>query len=191
LLALFLASVSISFAFTAAPAGAHGDEGVMTVIAAEQGASASTVRLEIGLVYANDDDLAEEATVTAMLTGPSGETVGPVTLPRITGARYGADAEVPSPGTWTVVITSTAPEAESEPQTVEVSTAAPSSSVAATDDGETSNPIVPVDSGASAAASDAGEDDGTPWAVIVVVALVAVAVAAGAYLALRRKGAVE
>jgi hypothetical protein len=95
----------------AAPAAAHSDTGRMTVVAAEQ-VDAATIRIEIGLAYDNDGDLAPEASVQAELTGPAGEKVGPVELAVVSGARYGADVEVPAPGTWSVRVNSTGPAAE-------------------------------------------------------------------------------
>lgn len=189
LLLLFAAVVAmLGLVVTAAPAGAHGDEGEMTVLAVEPAAEPNTVRLEIGLVYANDDELAEEATVTAMLTGPSGESVGPVSLPRITGSRYGAEAAVPVPGSWTVVITSTGPDTESEPQVVDVAAEAPTTSTII-EAPESSNPMVPNASGASA--TEAESDDSSPLVIIVVIAVAVILVVAVLYVVLRRRGAVR
>lgn len=95
------------------PASAHSDEGEMTVTVVEQG-SGDSIILEVGIVYSDDGHLAEEASVSATLTGPGGEIVGPVDLARIAGARYGAEVAVSGPGEWSVMITSENPTAEAE-----------------------------------------------------------------------------
>lgn len=102
-LALFLVVFSGRAAF------AHGDEGDMTVTVAE--AVAGAISVEVGILYANDDDLAETATVEATATGPAGQVVGPVPLPRVDGARYAGVIEVDGPGEWTVAIAAIEPTA--------------------------------------------------------------------------------
>ena len=72
-----LAALVAALALFAAPAGAHSDDGEMTVLRAEQ-SGPSTIEVEVGIVYA-DQHLAEEARVTATAT-KDGETAGPVTL---------------------------------------------------------------------------------------------------------------
>lgn len=93
------------------PALAHGDEGEMTVVTAEQSGPAG-IRVEVGIVFSSDGHLAEGATVAATATGPGGATIGPADVPRIRGARYGATLEGAGPGEWTVTVISTEPEAE-------------------------------------------------------------------------------
>lgn len=193
--AIVIAALMSLLLVGAPPAGAHGDEGEMTVIAAEPGADPDTVRVEIGLLYANDDDLATEATVTATLTNADGQTVGPVPVPRIEDARYGTEIAVPSPGTWTVVVTSTNPDAESDPQTVEVS-AAPSTTATTASDGDGAtepSPLIapaPDASGASASAPTESSDDSSVLPiVIIVVVVVVIALAIGGFLIARRRGA--
>src|SRR5690606_29076957 len=85
-LTLLLACLTLVLA-PAGPAGARGAEGAMTVIRAEQ-TGPGRAEVELGLLYANDNEVAEEATVTVTATGPGGEVVGPVPAPRTTGARY-------------------------------------------------------------------------------------------------------
>jgi hypothetical protein len=82
----------------------------MSVVAASP-AGPHSVHLEVGVTFANDNDLAPDATVTATLTNADGATVGPVDLPNGRGAHYGADITVPAPGTWTFIATAINPAA--------------------------------------------------------------------------------
>jgi hypothetical protein len=167
-----LVTVVVALAVWPSPVGAHSDDGVMTVLTAEQ-AGPGAVRLEVGLVYANDDDLAEEATVGATLTGPDGASVGPVELPRISGARYGADVEVPGPGDWSVAFVSEEPVAEAA-ATVEV---ADTGQGAPAPTQESAQPeIVPRDP--PPPVPTAGDDDGFPWVVAIAVVVIAAVVVA-------------
>lgn len=104
------ALVSVVLA-TATAALAHGPEGEMTVLVAE-GTQGPAVALEVGVLYADDGHFAEEAEVAATLRGPGGETVGPVSLAHVSGARYGATVPVPVPGTWEIEIVAENPRAE-------------------------------------------------------------------------------
>jgi hypothetical protein len=166
---------------TAGPVGAHSEDGEMTVLAAEPSGSGA-VQLEVGIVYASDGHLAEEAVVTATLEGPAGVVVGPVDLPRIAGARYGAEVAVPVEGTWQVTFNSTGPAAQGSAvvDVVAASTTGPSSSHVRTTDGSV------VSSGASADADPTGPDGlagseravedgdgGSPGLAAVAVAVIA------------------
>jgi hypothetical protein len=167
----------------AGPARAHSVDGLMTVTAAEAPAPRS-VRVEVGIVYANDNDPAEEATVTATLTGPAGEAVGPLPLERLQGARYGAEVPVPAGGTWTAEITATGPAATTT-ATIEVPDAptmtAPAPTTATTGPPATPAPPTGVADGATA-------DDGTSAPVAATAAVVVLALSAGgAYAVTRRR----
>ena len=58
------------------------DTGEVTVTRAEQ-SGPDRIDLEVGIVYGDDGHLAADATVTATLLGPSGDSIGPVTLQRV------------------------------------------------------------------------------------------------------------
>ena len=96
---------------TATAALAHGPDGEMTVLVAEA-TSGPAIVLEVGILYADDGHFAEEAVVEAMLTGPGGESLGPVSLSRISGARYRATVPVPAAGSWEIEIVAENPRAE-------------------------------------------------------------------------------
>jgi hypothetical protein len=180
-------------------AAAHDDAGEMTITKVEQ-TGPTTVAVEVGLVYTGDGHLAEDATVTALLTGPEGETVGPVDLTRQGDGTslYAAEVQVTAPGTWTVAVTSTGPTAEKS-GAVEVE-AAP----ATEPDGSTTSSTLLTeaedeqvfttqgsaeDQGDDAA--DEAEDDGrlSPVLLVVAVAVLAVLLAGGGLLVVNRRGA--
>src|SRR6478752_1303084 len=101
-------TLALALTAVADAAPTHGEEGEMTITKAEA-TSATTVRVEVGLVYANDNELATGAAVNAQLTGPGGAQVGPVPLSRLDedSSVYGADVTVPQAGAWQVAVTST------------------------------------------------------------------------------------
>lgn len=165
----------------AAPAGAHSEDGRMTVTAAEP-AGAGAVRVEVGIVYANDDDLAEEATVSAVLTGPAGQQVGPVPLNRTTGALYSSEVAVPAGGDWQVAVTSTSPAAEATATVTVVDAPAETST-------STTSAPVAADVAASAAPIPADEgDDSFPIGVVALAAAAVLVVVAGGVVLARRRG---
>lgn len=132
-----------------AAASAHGDEGELTVTSFEQ-VSSTAVRLEVGIVYAGDGHLAEDASVTATFAGPSGARVGPVELVRTgdTTSLYAATVEVPAPGGWSALISSTTPDGQASGSvTVDDEFAAPSapSTIPEPNDPDGSDPTTPAD----------------------------------------------
>ena len=146
-------------------AATHGDTGTMEVVTAEQ-LEGLQVHLEVGVLH-EDGDLAEEATVTAVLTTAGGARVGPVQLARTTGARYGADLFLPEPGTWTAVVTSTGPAAEA---TTTIEVAAETSTTSQT---STTTTTVPDEDGGGSSSSWIG------WSLAALAG-------AGSFIAFRR-----
>jgi cobalamin biosynthesis Mg chelatase CobN len=188
-----VAAAAVSWGSVGAVA-AHDDTGEMSVTRSEQTAPL-TVQLEVGLVYAGDGHLAEDATVQAVLTGPDGATVGPVPMER-TGtdsALYSAQVEVPAAGTWAAQISSTEPTATAaaaiEVQPEQVTPADGGDSKVSTpstlldeDDEQifTTQGAVEDESSEEAAAADS--DDGSSAALWIVLAVVAVVAVGGAAL---------
>jgi hypothetical protein len=160
-------------------AEAHSDDGVMTVTRTEQ-VGADQVRLEVGIVYANDQEPAEDATVTATLTGPAGEVVGPIELPRTTGALYGAQVQVPVLGNWSVAVGSTTPAAEATAAFEVISQSSPAPP-------PEPPPATDVLAAEAAVSSSDDSDDGALW-LWVVVGLLVVLVAASAVVVIKRRG---
>lgn len=178
-----LGCVALVAGAASAPASAHGDEGTMTVLVAEQ-RGANRIRLEVVLVYANDDDLAVDAAVTATLAGPGGATVRPVPLLNggPTSARYVADVDLPIAGIWEVTITAEAPSATAT-TTVEVREAPAPTTTAPTTTAPTATSVP--------ARSNPGIWEGGdrwPWLVIAAAAA-AVVGAAGVAVARRARQA--
>lgn len=199
LLATAACALVAALAVGAGTAGAHDDVGEMTVTSSVQ-AGPGTVRLEVGLVYENDGHLAEDATVTATLTGPDGATAGPVTLDRVdeSSSLYAAEVPVPSTGTWAAQISSTGPTATAT-AAIEVTDDAPAAGGPGDDPDETASTMLEADedeqvfttqSSEDAAPADGAEDEGgssaTPWIVLAVVVVVLVG---GGALVWSRRGA--
>lgn len=193
LAALVLSTIAMAVTVAAGAAPAHSDEGTMTITKAEA-TGPTAIRIEVGLVYANDDDLATGATVEARLTGPAGATVGPVPLSRLDedSSVYGADVTVPQPGAWQVAVTSTEPaasaSAEVEVQGATTTTAAQTTTTAAAPTTEPGT-SVPATTTAAAGGDGDGDDDGGSKTGLIA-ALVAVGVVLGGglswYLASKR-----
>lgn len=186
----------------AAPAGAHSDAGTMTITTAEQ-IDPTTVRVEAGIVFANDGHLALDASVSATLTGPAGATVGPTPLAKQPGntSLYRADIAVPGPGSWAVAVSSTDPTSQAT-ATVEVAaqpstTTGPSttSTPPTTASGAATASAAPGTTGAqlsaaSAAAPTSDAGGSTSSAALIVVAVVAVvALGVGGVVLARRRSA--
>ena len=156
-------------ALGAGAAHAHGADGEMTVIAAEP-VGATEIAVELGILYTNDQELAEEAVVTATLTGPDGAVVGPVDVPRRSGATYAATVAVPAPGAWTIALASVTPTS-SATTVVEVTGEAPAASAApttTTSTAGTATTTTPASVTSTAPVAPTEPSSGTPWAIIVV-----------------------
>lgn len=179
-------------ALVAAPpaAHAHGDEGEMTVTVTEPAADGSVV-LEVGILFENDQELAEEAVVTAVLTGPDGTAVGPVEVPHTEGARYAATVTGLAVGDWTVEFTSVEPvsaatasfqipaaAAETTAAAAVETTAAPTDTpVSAQDTVTDTKPLViaPAPTAGDAGNDTENDDEGGSGANLVVIGLLAAA----------------
>lgn len=199
LIAATCASLAVLAAGTGT-AGAHGDEGEMTLTRFEQ-VGPTTVEVEVGIVYKGDGHLAEDAAVEATLTGPEGATVGPVELTRTAenSSLYAASIDVTAPGDWEAVVTSTEPEgeatgtvtvAEQEPASTSSTTATGAvdeSGATATGEGDGTE-----GSGEAAADGNEGADDAGPNLVLVTgasLALAAIVIGGAVLVARQRAGA--
>jgi hypothetical protein len=196
ILAVIAATVGILLGF-ANPAGAHGDDGAMTITAVEQ-VGPTSVRVEVGIVFASDDHLATDASASATLTGPGGAPGAPTPLVKQPGntSLYRADIAVPTPGSWVVAVSSTNPtsratapvEVAAQPSTTTGPSPTPTTASAAA-----TAPTAPGTTGAqlsaaSAASSTPDSGGSSTTAALIVVAVVAVVVlgAGGVVLARRR-----
>lgn len=172
-LTIFLVIALPVMALWSTPAGAHSDEGQMTVVAVGQ-SGPSTVDVEVGIVFANDGHLAEEATVTASFTGNVEIAIDPVVLPQISGGRYGTQVELPA-GSWTIAIESSNPTA-SATASVEVGPI----------DATTTTSDVPTTTGPT---TQETSSEGSSWTGTLITVAIALALGAalGTLLAFRNR----
>ena len=174
-------------------AGAHGDTGELTVTRAEQ-SGPNRIDLEVGIVHGDDGHIASEATVSATLVGPAGDTIGPIPLAQVDpdGSLYAAEVEVSGPGSWAVAIDSTNPSggAQTEVDVIESADDAAGSDDTTTSAAAPSTTQAPVDTTDSAAGTplDAEAESSSSdsrW-LLIGAALAAVALVAIVTFALRR-----
>ncbi len=192
---LLAASISLVLVLCVGTADAHGDEGEVSVTHLEQ-SGPSAVEIEVGIVYAGDEHLAQEARVSAAFTGPGGESVGPVDLVRTgdTTSLYAATVEVPVIGDWTVQVTSIEPDGAASGTVTLVDQPDPTTPeqlpapVAATPDTEIAADGTEADRTVALDAAPAAQDDsGSNTALIVAAVAVAVLVAGGGLLIARNR----
>jgi hypothetical protein len=188
--ALVAALTALLLALSAGPAAAHGDEGQMTVVSATESAP-MTISVEVGLVHADDQHLAEEAEV--WVNASSADTqLEPVALTRSGegSAVYAGQIPVPSAGEWTLSFESTDPVASAQ-ASVTVADAAPestTSSTAAPTTAPSTTALGDTDTEEAAATAEEDEDDGLSAVVIALgVVGILVLVAAGVAVAQRRR----
>jgi hypothetical protein len=196
----------------AAPAAhAHGAQGQMTITKLEQ-TGPRTVHLEVGIVFGNDNDPAEGATVTATFTGPA--SVPPAPVPKLRSALYATDVTLPAAGAWTVAVASTNPTA-SATGTVQVTDAANTTTSATTSTTASTGPSITTSStspstsadstGSSAAPTptatsattvtpavdqpaSSGGDGANPALLLGVIVIIVALAGGGVLLAARRRG---
>lgn len=189
--ALAAAVSLLALAMLSPAASAHGDEGEMELTRLEQ-VGADRAKVEVGIVYANDGHLAEDATVSAELTHDDGTLVGPVDLlgQGEGTSLYGATVDLPAAGTWSVAVTSIGPDASVEgtlvvvdapptteaPTTEAPTTAAPTTEPPATTDADDTSGVSPPTDDLAAAVDDG---DGTTLLIVVLIALAVIALAGG------------
>ncbi|HEX6419505.1 MAG TPA: hypothetical protein VFZ77_13475 [Acidimicrobiales bacterium] len=190
LLAVLLAAAALVLGAGAVPAAAHEGDAVVVVEAAHP--AGMSVHYIVRVTWENDGHAANGVTVTATAVGEDGTQLTPVTLaPADEDGRYSGLVEYPSPGAWTVRVTSVDPTGSVEQEQVVAppsATEAPpedDTATTAADDG-----FAPADDdtgdGAEQAASDGSGDDGMQVVVIVIAAVVVLAGAASAIRLIRR-----
>lgn len=179
---------------TTGTVSAHSDVGEMELTAFEQ-TGPTTVEIEVGIVYEGDGHLAEDATVTATLSGPDGATVGPVELTwaGVGSSLYAATVEVPVIGDWSVAVTSIDPAGAVDGSLTVVeqagtpTTEAPPTTSAPSTTEDAPEPVTLDDE--LAADQDAADEGGVSPTVVVIACLVLAAlVIGGAFLVARSRG---
>lgn len=199
-LGALLAVMATGLVGMAGTAGAHGPEATFTPIGQEPAAGALAAELRVTLLYDDDADPVDDATVQVTPVDGSGAEGAPATLERTPepGTYEGAVA-VPAPGDWTFKLRSADPEAELElpigipepaPATVAPTTGTPTTKKPAVasslpEGSLTTEADTPVVSEDTPAPSDDADDGSFPWGIAVLVAVVAAGVAMAMAYAMR------
>ena len=189
-LPLLLATIAVTIAVVTGTVSAHGDEGELELTTFEQ-TGPMTVEVEVGIVYEGDGHLAEDASVTATLSGPGGATVGPVELVWAgeNSSLYAATVDVPATGDWTVAVTSTDPTGSADGTLTVEEQAATTTPEAPTTTATPATTDAPAPTTIDDELAEAEGDDGVSPAVIVIACLVLAAlVIGGAVLVARSRG---
>ncbi len=192
---LIVAAVIVGLGLTAlAPTvGAHGDEGVLTLLSATTSGSSSTIAVK--LTYEGDGHPVDGATVTVVADDGAGQSVDPVPMTAGTSSgEYTATVQLPSPGTWNLRVTSVSPSATiTTTQEVAVGSdvtvgtepemttgTAPSTTASTADTSTTQDPALDAEI-AEAPTGTTGDDEGSstlPWlgGSVVLLGVIAVAI---------------
>ena len=103
-------TLGVGVAALAPMAGAHGDEGVLSVVSATPSGTSSTVRVK--LTYDSDGHPVDGATVTVVADDGAGAKIDPVPMTAAGSAgEYSASVAFPSAGSWNLRVTSVSPSA--------------------------------------------------------------------------------
>lgn len=186
---LLAAVAAVTVALVApATAAAHGDEGVIAIVA-ESPDAGLTVTYEVELTYLDDADPVSGAVILATATGPDGQTLGPVEMVATgTPGHYAVPLTYPVAGDWQLTLQTESPAASiTEIVSVAVGTTetvpptTPPSSMPSVDSTTAAAPSsAPGGAVASPApeAEQASSDSGAPVALIVVAIAAGMAVLA-------------
>ena len=186
------------------PAGAHGPEATFTPITQEPVADELAANLRVTLIYDNDAEPVDDATVQVMPVDPSGAEGAQVALARAPEpGTYEGAVPVTASGDWTFTVTSADPEATLDievaiPEPAPATTATPATEAAPTSATRKDPPVAsslpdgsPTTVADTAIVSDdalpaENADEGSfPWGIAVLVAVVAAGVAMAMAYALR------
>lgn len=192
-------TLGVGIAALAPMAGAHGDEGVLSVVSATPSGTSSTVRVK--LTYESDGHPVDGATVTVVADDGAGAKIDPVPMTAAGSAgEYTASVVFPSAGSWNLRVTSVSPSATitltqdiTAAPGVTVGTEAPASSTTL-DSTTTVDPALDdeIDGSATTAAptatlgTNAKADDSSSSTPLIVLAVGAVALIAVAGFAVAK-----
>lgn len=132
---------------TAPDASGHEDTGTIDIVRTES-VEPLSIEVEVSIVYNNDLEPAEDATVTAVAEQSGVAPAAPVELAVVGGGTYSGLITLPSPGAWTVRFTSLSPAATAE---TSVEVVAPSS---------TTTTAAPTTTSTNEATTSADDDSG-------------------------------
>ncbi len=195
-LLLAFATTILCLGAGAGTALAHDETGTMSITRAEQSGPTS-VLVEVGIVFAGDGHLAEDATVSATLDDGT-TSVGSIPLQHGEAGTslYSATIDVPSAGTWAIEVTSTDPNASATGSVTVSDSPAPTTTASTTTTTTTEDQTAEQPTSAPPGGSDditpltaANQDDGgvSPTVVIVACLVLAAAVIGGAFLVARQR----
>jgi hypothetical protein len=188
-------ALALGLVAVAGPADAHDGDAVIAVEAAHP--AGTGVHYIVRVTWQDDGHPAADATVTATAVGADGTQLTPVTLAAADGdGRYAGVVEFPSPGSWTVRITSIEPtgtveqpqEVTAPPTTEPVEGGSEVTTGQAADD--EAGGFAPADDGTGESTAQGTEgadsDDGMPVFLIAAAAIVVVIGAVTAVNIIRR-----
>lgn len=188
---LMTAVLAVGLAALAPVAGAHGDDGVLTLVSATTSGSSSTVTVK--LTYEGDGHPVDGATVTVVADDGAGQSVDPVPMEAGTSSgEYTATVQLPSTGTWNLRVTAVNPAATITTTQVVTGSEAPGGTepemTVGTEPEQTATPTTEdpaldaeiTESPTSTSAEDDDDSSTLPWlgGAVVLLGLVAVAVVA-------------
>jgi len=196
-----IAAAVVTAVVGAAPVGAHGGDGILSIVSFEPVAPDDTTawNVEVELRYSDDDHTADDATVTLSGDDGAGADLTPVALEPVGEGRYIGRVDLPGAGTWDLRVVSIDPPGQLAMEPV---VAAAGGGPDGGDVGTTPTTVPAPDPGAVAdvppatmevtsadeAAASPTDGGGLPWWVWVLVVL-AVATGVGAVVVARRTSA--
>lgn len=203
---LLVAVMAASFAVMTGTAGAHGPEATFTPITSEPVVGDLGANLRVTLIYDNDAEPVDDATVLVTPVGPDGTEAAQIGLLRAPEpGTYEGSIPVGAPGTWTFKVSSADPEAALD-IVIPIPEPAPASTVVAPTEAPATAPVTKKPAVASslpeagpttvadtktaivsddAPPSEEADEGSFPWGIAVLVAVVAAGVAMAMAYALR------
>lgn len=194
LLAVLLV-IGVGVAAIAPMAGAHGDDGILTVVSATPSGTSSTITVR--LTFEGDGHPVDGATVTVVADDGAGGTIDPVPMTAAgSPGEYRATLEFPTAGSWNVRVTAVSPSATvTIPQEItapaSTSTAPPvtpdeAPTSTAADAASTETTDAPVDGVTATRDYTVDEESSSPLPWILGILALVVVVGAVAWVVARR-----
>ena len=178
-----LLAASLVLGALAAPAVAHDEVGVLTLVA-ENTTGELQVSYEVSFIYSEDREPVEDAALTVVAEGPDAQVTAPVALePAGEPGRYRGTVQFPAAGDWTVRFASVTPRATLERTQVVAEPVATSSTTTAPNTTSTLEELElrPVDG------DGAADSSGSVWMLLVAFLLGTALVAGGLAIRSRRR----
>ena len=165
--------VALVVLLSAAPAAAHGDEGMFSGTEATPG-EGLTVDVRARLLYVNDNEPAPGAFVIVDAIDAAGATTPPALLTDNRDGTYVGTLTLPASGAWTLRFNATTPTATAE--------------IAYTAETPTTTTPATTSTARSGGGNGKSDDDGIPMGIVALGVVGAGAAGAGGWLLWRRGG---